>query len=174
MFCIMNRNDYSVRKRMTIGLSGFTVVAAGCIYGGRKIYKNRKAKKMAAATSLVPETTEEVIVSEPVIPVKPEIPIEEPNAVKEVSEEPSVDVAETPVEVSATTETKEEGIAETNEEVPEETVDTAKLEEEEEEEVYTAWWTGVKEISLFLNQKDAKKLDYLFPPTRPYKYIIYP
>lgn len=171
MFCIMNRNDYSVRKRMTIGLSGFTVVAAGCIYGGRKIYKNRKASKMAAAASLVPETKEEVVVSEPVIPVKPEIPVEEPKVVEKVSEEPTIDVAETPVEAPEMTENKEEGAAETNEEVTEETKEAAKT---EEEEVYTAWWTGVKEISLFLNKKDATKLDKLFPATRPFKYIMHP
>ena len=152
---------------MTIGLSGFAVVAVGCFYGGRKIYRNRKAKKIAASTRVV--KTQETPVVEPVIPVVPETPAVEEKPVEEKS-----------VEESAISTEQPESQPNENETVAEEVVATeaTQVEEEKKEDVitevddgvYRPWWTGVKEISLFLNNEDCSLLDEHFPSTRPYKY----
>ena len=156
---------------MTIGLSGFAVVAVGCFYGGRKIYRNRKAKKIAASTRVV--KTQETPVVEPVIPVVPETPAVEEKPVEEKS-----------VEESAISTEQPESQPNENETVAEEVVanEATQVEEEKKEEkkedvitevddgVYRPWWTGVKEISLFLNNEDCSLLDEHFPSTRPYKY----
>ena len=57
-------------------------------------------------------------------------------------------------------------------------VEEEEKKEEKKEDVITEvddgvcrpWWTGVKEISLFLNNEDCSLLDEHFPSTRPYKY----
>lgn len=161
------RNDISVRKRLTIGLSGFAVVATGCFFGGRAIYRNRKAKKIARAAA----KKEEPIVTEPVMPVIPPTP--EPShpeaAVAAVEAEAAPEKVEVaapekveeaaPVEKEAAPVEKEEEPAEKKEEAP------ASVEEEE----YHPWWEGVKEISVFLPADEIEKLDAKFPATRQYK-----
>ena len=156
---------------MTIGLSGFAVVAVGCFYGGRKIYRNRKAKKIAASTPVA--KIQETPVVAPVIPVVPETPAVEEKPVEEKS-----------VEESAISTEQLESQPNENETVAEEVVATeaTQVEEEKKEEkkedvitevddgVYRPWWTGVKEISLFLHTEDCSLLDEHFPSTRPYKY----
>ena len=153
------RNDISVRKRLTIGLSGFAVVATGCFFGGRAIYRNRKAKKIARAAA----KKEEPIVTEPVMPVIPPTPepshpeaavaaVEAEAAPEKVEEAAPEKVEEAaPVEKEAAPVEKEEEPAEKKEEAP------ASVEEEE----YHPWWEGVKEISVFLPADEIEKLDAL-------------
>ena len=146
------RNDISVRKRLTIGLSGFAVVATGCFFGGRAIYRNRKAKKIARAAA----KKEEPIVTEPVMPVIPPTP--EPSHPEAAVAAVETEAAPEKVEEAAPAEEKEEP-AEKKEEAP------ASVEEEE----YHPWWEGVKEISVFLPADEIEKLDAKFPATRQYK-----
>ena len=84
------------------------------------------------------------------------------------------------VEESAISTEQPESQPNENETVAEEVVATeaTQVEEEKKEDVitevddgvYRPWWTGVKEISLFLNNEDCSLLDEHFPSTRPYKY----
>ena len=155
-------NDISVRKRMTIGLSGFTVVAIGTFYGCRAVYRNRKAKKMAKLTA-----AKELVPSEPVMPVIPPtetpevVPAEVPSEEVAVSEVPvveeKVEVTETTSEISTSEETTTEAIPVT------EKVSIS------EEEKYHPWWEGVKEVSVFLSGDEITMLDSKFPATRNYK-----
>lgn len=145
------RNDISVRKRLTIGLSGFAVVATGCFFGGRAIYRNRKAKKIARAAA----KKEEPIVTEPVMPVIPPTP--EPSHPEAAVAAVEAEAAPEKVEEAAPMEKEEP--AEKKEEAP------ASVEEEE----YHPWWEGVKEISVFLPADEIEKLDAKFPATRQYK-----
>ena len=147
------RNDISVRKRLTIGLSGFAVVATGCFFGGRAIYRNRKAKKIARAAA----KKEEPIVTEPVMPVIPPTP--EPS-------HPEAAVAAVEAE-AAPVEDKEEAAPAEEKEEPAEKKEEAPASVEEEE--YHPWWEGVKEISVFLPADEIEKLDAKFPATRQYK-----
>ena len=158
---------------MTIGLSGFAVVAVGCFYGGRKIYRNRKAKKIAASTPVA--KIQETPVVEPVIPVVPETPAVEEKPIEDVPVEESVTSAEQPESQPNENETvAEEVVATEATQVEEEKEEKEEKKEDEitevDDGVYRPWWTGVKEISLFLNNEDCSLLDEHFPSTRPYKY----
>ena len=66
--CVISRNDISVRKRMTIGMTGFAVVAVGAFYGGRSIYRSRKAKKNARIAAAM-KAKEEESMPKPATPV---------------------------------------------------------------------------------------------------------
>lgn len=119
-----DRNDISVRKRLTIGLSGFAIVATGCYFTGRTIYRSRRAKKMArleaaknkaapAVESVVPTVQESVeIMKEEVA----EAPVQEvPESVKEEASESSPEIA-TPVQEEVSEGVKEESeVAEASE-----------------------------------------------------------
>lgn len=154
------RNDISVRKRLTIGLSGFAVVATGCFFGGRTIYRNRKAKKIARAAA----KKEEPIVTEPVMPVIPPTP--EPSHPEAAVAAVEAEAAPEKVEEAAPVEKEEAAPAEEKEE-PAEKKEEAPASVEEEE--YHPWWEGVKEISVFLPADEIEKLDAKFPATRQYK-----
>lgn len=154
------RNDISVRKRLTIGLSGFAVVATGCFFGGRAIYRNRKAKKIARAAA----KKEEPIVTEPVMPVIPPTP--EPSHPEAAVAAVEAEAAPEKVEEAAPVEKEEAAPAEEKEE-PAEKKEEAPASVEEEE--YHPWWEGVKEISVFLPADEIEKLDAKFPATRQYK-----
>ena len=197
------RNDISVRKRLTIGISGFAIVATGCYFAGRTVYRSRKAKKvarleaahkkelMAASASTLPvvpsveNSTESVESAEPVEPVEPakeEIVEEEeiPEAVTETEqvEEGAIESAKEDViepaeeEVVPVHEVGDEVAPEEPEGIPsvlsEEPAEEILTEVDDETE-YQPWWTGVKEISLFLSPEEATKLDDHFPASRPYK-----
>ena len=154
------RNDISVRKRLTIGLSGFAIVVTGCYFTGRTIYRSRRAKKMArleaaknkaapAVESVVPTVQESVeIMKEEVA----EAPVQEvPESVKEEASESSPEIA-TPAQEEVSEGVKEENeVVEASEPAkePVESVESAepvepvepvepavpvKEEEEEEEE----------------------------------------
>ena len=155
------RNDISVRKRLTIGLSGFAIVVTGCYFTGRTIYRSRRAKKMArleaaknkaapAVESVVPTVQESVeIMKEEVA----EAPVQEvPESVKEEASESSPEIA-TPAQEEVSEGVKEESevaeasepakedaepVVESSEPVepaePVEPVVPVKEEEEEEEE----------------------------------------
>ena len=98
---ISSSNDISVRKRMTIGLSGFACVCGCAIYGGRKWYQRRhRTVKMDEATTLVP---------------------------------PAVDTASTSI-----------------------------AQEKEDDSAFLPWWTGVSEISLYVNDQEAENIDNRF------------
>ena len=157
---------------MTIGLSGFAVVAVGCFYGGRKIYRNRKAKKITASTPVA--KIQETPVVEPVIPVVPETPAVEEKPIEDVPVEESVTSAEQPESQPNENETvAEEVVATEATQVEEEKEEKEEKKEDEitevDDGVYRPWWTGVKEISLFLNNEDCSLLDEHFPSTRPFK-----
>lgn len=169
-------NDISVRKRMTIGLSGFTVVAIGTFYGCRAVYRNRKAKKMAKLTA-----AKELVPLEPVMPVIP--PTETPEVVP--AEVPSEEVAVSEVPVVEEKVEVTETVPEVTEPVPEVTETTSEISTSEEttteaipvtekvsiseEEKYHPWWEGVKEVSVFLSGDEITMLDSKFPATRNYK-----
>ena len=162
------RNDISVRKRLTIGLSGFAVVATGCFFGGRAIYRNRKAKKIARAAA----KKEEPIVTEPVMPVIPPTP--EPSHPEAAVAAVETEAAPEKVEEAAPVEKEEAAPVEEKEAAPaEEKEEPAEKKEEApasvEEEEYHPWWEGVKEISVFLPADEIEKLDAKFPATRQYK-----
>ena len=169
------RNDISVRKRLTIGLSGFAVVATGCFFGGRAIYRNRKAKKIARAAA----KKEEPIVTEPVMPVIPPTP--EPSHPEAAVAAVEAEAAPEKVEEAAPVEKEEAAPVEKEEAAPVEKEEAAPAEEKEEpaekkeeapasvEEEYHPWWEGVKEISVFLPADEIEKLDAKFPATRQYK-----
>lgn len=162
------RNDISVRKRLTIGLSGFAVVATGCFFGGRAIYRNRKAKKIARAAA----KKEEPIVPEPVMPVIPPTP--EPSHPEAAVAAVEAEAAPEKVEEAAPVEDKEAAPVEKEEAAPaEEKEEPAEKKEEApasvEDEEYHPWWEGVKEISVFLPADEIEKLDAKFPATRQYK-----
>ena len=162
-------NDISVRKRMTIGLSGFTVVAIGTFYGCRAVYRNRKAKKMAKLTA-----AKELVPSEPVMPVIP--PTETPEVVP--AEVPSEEVAVSEVPVVEEKVEVTETVPEVTEPVPEVTETTSEISTSEEttteaipvtekvsiseEEKYHPWWEGVKEVSVFLSGDEITMLDSKF------------
>ena len=154
--CVISRNDISVRKRMTIGMTGFAVVAVGAFYGGRSIYRSRKAKKNARIAAAM-KAKEEESMPKPATPVIAE-PVEEAPAeeapLEEKPAEEKVEEKEAPVEEKETTEEKpaEQPIAEAK------------------EEEYHPWWIGVKEIDLFLNKEDTERMDALFPATHNYKF----
>lgn len=163
-----NRNDYSVKKRMSIGLSGFAVAAVGCYYGGKKIIRNRKAKKMERAAAALKK--EELVNVEPVLPVIPEVQVEEEEIVQNAIVEETI-AEETAVEEVAA-ETIEEPAAEVVEEPAAEPAAEEQVEEqitEVDDGVYRPWWTGVKEVSLFLGPEETAILDERFPALRPYK-----
>ena len=162
------RNDISVRKRLTIGLSGFAVVATGCFFGGRTIYRNRKAKKIARAAA----KKEEPIVTEPVMPVIPPTP--EPSHPEAAVAAVEAEAAPEKVEEAAPEKVEEAAPVEKEEAAPaEEKEEPAEKKEEApasvEEEEYHPWWEGVKEISVFLPADEIEKLDAKFPATRQYK-----
>ena len=184
------RNDYSVRKRMTIGLSGFAVVATGTYIGCRSLYRNRKAKKIAHAASIAAAKEEEQMVVEnvkPVIDVIPTVEKEEeevaPEVIVEEKEEETVEVVEKTVveekEVEEVAEEKAEEVVE-EEKAVEDAVEEVKgeeiveeVDEPEEDDKYHPWWEGVKEISLYLPTDDIEKLTTLFPTTCKHKYAFY-
>ena len=150
-----------MRKRLTIGLSGFAIVVTGCYFTGRTIYRSRRAKKMArleaaknkaapAVESVVPTVQESVeIMKEEVA----EAPVQEvPESVKEEASESSPEIA-TPAQEEVSEGVKEESevveasepakedaepVVESSEPVepaePVEPVVPVKEEEEEEEE----------------------------------------
>ena len=109
------RNDYSVRKRLTIGVGGFLVVATGCFYAGYKVHKNRVQKRIT------------------------------PTSIKE--EQTLI-----PPEITEVVEKKE---------------DTKS-----EEESYLPWWTNVKEISLYINNENAQKIEEISPALFDVKYSM--
>lgn len=105
-----------MRKRLTIGLSGFAIVVTGCYFTGRTIYRSRRAKKMArleaaknkaapAVESVVPTVQESVeIMKEEVA----EAPVQEvPESVKEEASESSPEIA-TPAQEEVSEGVKEE------------------------------------------------------------------
>lgn len=150
---------------MTIGLSGFAVVAVGTFYGCRAVYRNRKAKKMAKLMA-----AKEVAPSEPVMPVIP--PTETPEVVSaevpsdEVAvNEPVVEKKAEEVESAAEMSVAEES---TTEAVPA-TEAVSSVVSDVEEEKYHPWWEGVKEVSVFLSSDEIDMLDSKFPATRSYK-----
>ena len=169
---------------MTIGLSGFAVVATGCFFGGRAIYRNRKAKKLARAAA----KKEEPIVTEPVMPVIPPTPepshpevaaaAVEAEAVPEKVEEAAPEKVEevAPVEKEEAAPVEAEAAPVEGEAAPkEEQAEPAEKEEvpaSVEEEKYHPWWEGVKEISVFLPADEIEKLDSKFPATRQYKFVL--
>lgn len=113
------RNDISVRKRLTIGLSGFAIVATGCYFTGRTIYRSRRAKKMArleAAKNKAAPAVESVVptVQESVEVMKEEVaeaPVQEvPESVKEEASESSPEIA-TPAQEEVSEGVKEESEA---------------------------------------------------------------
>lgn len=173
-----------MRKRLTIGLSGFAVVATGCFFGGRAIYRNRKAKKLARAAA----KKEEPIVTEPVMPVIPPTPepshpevaaaAVEAEAVPEKVEEAAPEKVEevAPVEKEEAAPVEAEAAPVEGEAAPkEEQAEPAEKEEvpaSVEEEKYHPWWEGVKEISVFLPADEIEKLDSKFPATRQYKFVL--
>ena len=161
---------------MTIGLSGFAVVAIGTFYGCRAVYRNRKAKKMAKLTA-----AKELVPSEPVMPVIP--PTETPEVVP--AEVPSEEVAVSEVPVAEEKAEVMEPVPEVTETAPEVTEVASEVSTSEEtttevvpateeipaveEEKYHPWWEGVKEISVFLSGDEITMLDSKFPATRNYK-----
>ena len=102
---------------------------------------------MALAT-IVPKE-EEVVIAEPVL--------------SEVSEESPVE------EVVAEEEKAVEAVVEENVQ-PEESIQEDEVITEVEDGVYQPWWTGVKEISLFLSPEDSTVIDEQFPALCAYKY----
>ena len=40
------------------------------------------------------------------------------------------------------------------------------------EDEYLPWWTGVKEVSIYLNEDNTKELDSLFTPIHPVASIL--
>ena len=98
---ISSRNDISVRKRMTIGLTGFACVCGCAIYGGRKWYQRRHCTvKVEEATAFVP---------------------------------PAVD-----------------------------TTPTDTTQEKEDDSAFLPWWTGVSEISLYVNEQETENINNRF------------
>ena len=97
--CVISRNDISVRKRMTIGMTGFAVVAVGAFYGGRSIYRSRKAKKNARIAAAM-KAKEEESMPKPATPMIAEpVPVPTPEPEPEpAAEVPCVPVAEEKVE----------------------------------------------------------------------------
>lgn len=194
--CVISRNDISVRKRMTIGMTGFAVVAVGAFYGGRSIYRSRKAKKNARIAAAM-KAKEEESMPKPATPVIAEhVPVPTPEPEPEpAAEVPCVPVAEEKVEEAPVEEkpAEEKPVEEAPaEEAPlEEKPAEEKVEEKEapveeketteekpaeqpiaeaKEEEYHPWWIGVKEIDLFLNKEDTERMDALFPATHNYKF----
>lgn len=184
--CVMSRNDISVRKRMTIGMTGFAVVAVGAFYGGRSIYRSRKAKKNARIAAAM-KVKEEESMPKPATPVIAEpVPVPTPEPEPEpAAEVPCVPVAEEKVEEvkeEAPVEEKAEEVKPVGEtpveekETPVEEKETAEEKPAEQpiaeakEEEYHPWWIGVKEIDLFLNKEDTERMDALFPATHNYKF----
>lgn len=193
--CVMSRNDISVRKRMTIGMTGFAVVAVGAFYGGRSIYRSRKAKKNARIAAAMKAKEEESmpkpvtpVIAEPVPVPTPEpepepaavvpcVPVAEEKVEEKVEEKP---VEEKPVEEAPAEEAPlEEKPAEEKVEEKEAPVEEKETTEEKpaeqpiaeaKEEEYHPWWIGVKEIDLFLNKEDTERMDALFPATHNYKF----
>ena len=193
--CVMSRNDISVRKRMTIGMTGFAVVAVGAFYSGRSIYRSRKAKKNARIAAAM-KAKEEESMPKPATPVIAEpVPVPTPEPEPEpAAEVPCVPVAEEKVEEAPVEEkpAEEKPVEEAPAEekpVEEAPAEEAPLEEkpveeketteekpaeqpiaEAKEEEYHPWWIGVKEIDLFLNKEDTERMDALFPATHNYKF----
>ena len=60
-----NRNDYSVKKRLAVGIGGFCLVAAGAYCTGKKMANNRKQQ---IAPSLSSEEKEKLLPPEISIP----------------------------------------------------------------------------------------------------------
>ena len=107
-----------MRKRLTIGISGFAIVATGCYYTGRTIYRSRRAKKQArmeAAQNKAVATAESVtpIVQEAFEATKAE-PSETP--VQEVPESEKQQGNESSPEIAAPSQGEAaEGVKEENE-----------------------------------------------------------
>lgn len=117
------RNDISVRKRLTIGISGFVIVATGCYFTGRTIYRSRRAKKLAR---LEVDQKKTVIPEESVVPLVQEAF----SSVKEELDEASVQKASEPVKEEGT-----ESSPEITTPVPEEVSESVKEESKEVEAV---------------------------------------
>ena len=186
--CVMSRNDISVRKRMTIGMTGFAVVAVGAFYGGRSIYRSRKAKKNARIAAAMKAKEEESmpkpatpVIAEPVPVPTPEpepepaaevpcVPVAEEKVEEKVEEKPVEEkpVEEKPVEEKPVEEAPVEEKVEEKETTEEKPAEQSIAEAKEEE--YHPWWIGVKEIDLFLNKEDTERMDALFPATHNYKF----
>lgn len=103
MRTLISRNDYSVRKRMTIGIGGFLTVATVSGYAGYRYMRKPKV--------------------DDVIPPP-------------LKEEETLQPPETQVTIEKDT---------------------------TEDEAYLPWWTGVKEISLYINDENAKEIEKEFP-----------
>ena len=137
---------------MTIGLSGFAVAAVGCFYGGRCIYRNRKARRMEAAglSQKVEEgVSQSASFETPVVPVVVE-------TVEHVEDVERVEEVEPVEEINEINEAEEAEEAEEAKEVEE-------VQSTEADDVYHPWWTGVDEISLYLNKEQVEVLDSQFP-----------
>ena len=163
---------------MTIGLSGFAVVATGTYFGCRTLYRSRKAKKIARAEAIAAaEASEHTILEEEEVfekDVKPVIDVPVENAVvgEDIEEQAEKSVVEEKETVQE--EVKEEEEVEEEETSVENDVEVGEVlleevDEPEEEDVYHPWWEGVKEIGLYLPADDIEKLNSLFPATCKYK-----